>query len=49
MLTILRSVKFFKEIITKRATYLRLTAPVENHVTNLGYSFQVSSTSVEYL
>ena len=29
---------------TKRATYLKLKARVENHFANLGYSFQSSST-----
>ena len=44
MLKILHGVNYFKEIKTKHATYLKLIAPLENHVTNLGYSFQVSST-----
>ena len=42
MMTILRGVTYFKENKTKRATHLK--AQIENHVTILGYSFQVSST-----
>ena len=44
MLTILRGVNYFKEIKTKRARYLKGIDQKENHVNNLGYSFQVSST-----
>ena len=44
MLTKLRGINYFKKIKIKRATYLKLIAPGVNHVTNLGYSCQVSST-----
>ena len=44
MLKILRGVTYFKENKTKRATHLTRIAHIENHVTNLGYSFQVSYT-----
>ena len=43
MLTILCGVTYFKEIKTKRATYLKWIAQDENTVNNLAYSFQVSS------
>ena len=44
MLKILRGVTYFKENKTKHATHLKRIARIENYVTNLGYSFQVSST-----
>ena len=44
MLTILRGVTYFKEIKTKRATYLKSIAQEENHNNSMIYSFQVSST-----
>ena len=43
MMTILRGVTYFKEIKTKRATHLKWIGQRKNHVTNPGYSFQVSS------
>ena len=43
-LKILRCVDYFKVIKSKRATYLKFRVPVENHASNMGYWFQVSST-----
>ena len=44
MLIKLRGIYYFKEIKTKRATYLKRIAQVDIHVTILDYMFQVSST-----
>ena len=43
-MTILHGVTYFKENKTNRATHLKLIAQIRNYVTNLGYSFQASST-----